>query len=271
VFERARDLHYTNVAALVFDRGAAASGARVATGAAVAIAVLSAFTLWAVLAPRWVPRPQARPLPPVELELLAQTPAMSPPRPTPAAARPTRLPPAPLKAGRARLPALPAAELPATAQAAPIPGRETASEPLDLTALTIATGPAERFAGGETSSSGTRTTPAAAAVAGGRGALGLAAGPDQTRTVEISDREWNDCAWPPEADALGIDEQVVSLRAVARADGTFESGEILDDPGHGFGAALLACARRHGFSPARNRDGRPVRARSGIIRFMFTR
>jgi hypothetical protein len=89
--------------------------------------------------------------------------------------------------------------------------------------------------------------------------------------VGIPETEWNDCTWPADADTLGIDRQVVSMTAVARADGSVESAAIVGDTGHGFGAALLACARRHGLVPALDRGGHPVRARSGLIRFTFTR
>jgi protein TonB len=154
-------------------------------------------------------------------------------------------------------------------RAAEVVAREApADEPVDLTDFSIATGTATRFAGGDTASNGTSTHAVTGAVANG---VRDGSGSDLSRPVSISDTEWSDCAWPPEADALGIDEQVVSMVAVAGADGRFESAEILSDPGHGFGAALLACARRHGFIPARDRGGRPVRARSGTLRFTFTR
>ena len=43
------------------------------------------------------------------------------------------------------------------------------------------------------------------------------------------------------------------------------------DPGYGFGETALACARRTRFEAARDREGRPVQARSGPIRVRFFR
>jgi protein TonB len=146
-----------------------------------------------------------------------------------------------------------------------------ADEPVDLTQFTIATGDGQRYAGGQTSSGGESDRAANGPVAADTRGGGGGAVSNLSRPVGIPEAEWSDCAWPQEADALGIDQQTVSMRAIARADGSFESGRIVSDPGHGFGAALLACARRHGFVPALDRGGKPVRAESDVIRFKFTR
>ena len=61
------------------------------------------------------------------------------------------------------------------------------------------------------------------------------------------------------------------IRVVVTARGAVESAEIVTDPGDGFGAAALACARRTRFSPALDPRGRPIRARSPAIRVHFTR
>jgi protein TonB len=46
---------------------------------------------------------------------------------------------------------------------------------------------------------------------------------------------------------------------------------VLADPGHGFGAAAVACALRTRFVPARARSGQAVRSLSPPIRVRFTR
>jgi protein TonB len=63
----------------------------------------------------------------------------------------------------------------------------------------------------------------------------------------------------------------VVLRVVVDASGTADSARVLADPGHGFGAAAVACALRTRFVPARARDGTPVRSTSPPIRVRFTR
>jgi protein TonB len=86
----------------------------------------------------------------------------------------------------------------------------------------------------------------------------------------VPEGEWR-CPWPRQADDAQIDEQVAVVRVVARADGSVESTALIDDPGYGFGAAAMACALGRRFIPARDRDGRPVRAKSPPIRVRFTR
>jgi periplasmic protein TonB len=212
---------------------------------------------WAAFADRLV---DATPPPPeMAVELFEP-----PPPPPPPFEPPPEQPPPPR--------AQPASAAPA--QAAEVLAAEpepAVAEPEDLTAFTITSGNAERYAGGKSASSGTST----AAVTGAVSARGVPNGTgigdrDLSSPVRIRDHEWDDCAWPAEADALGIDEQAVSIRAVVRADGRMETAEIVSDPGNGFGAALVACARRHGFQPARDATGAPIRARSGVIRFTFT-
>jgi periplasmic protein TonB len=226
-------------------------------GVLVAVLYGGGLGTWAALAER----PAAPPPPPPELAVEL----FEPPPPPPPPPEPPPEPPPPR--------AQPAAAAPA--QAAEVLAAEpepAAAEPEDLTAFTITTGNAERFAGGKTASNGSST----AAVPGAVSARGVPGGTgtgdrDLSSPVRIRDHEWDDCAWPAEADALGIDEQTVSIRAVVRSDGSMETAEIVSDPGNGFGAALLACARRHGFQPARDATGSPIRARSGVIRFTFTR
>ena len=88
--------------------------------------------------------------------------------------------------------------------------------------------------------------------------------------VALASSEWN-CPWPVEADGLALDEQVATIRVVVDVRGAVETAELVADPGDGFGRAALACARRTRFSPALDRDGRPIRARSPAIRVHFTR
>ncbi|WP_428264835.1 TonB family protein [Haliangium sp.] len=88
--------------------------------------------------------------------------------------------------------------------------------------------------------------------------------------MSLPARRWA-CPWPREAEALGIDEQVVVLRVVVDRAGRVSSAELLADPGHGFGRAALTCARAARFDPARDREGRPYPATSPPIRVRFSR
>lgn len=141
--------------------------------------------------------------------------------------------------------------------------------PVDFTGFDIVTGSATSFAGGTSASNGTSTVAVHASEVhrDGEPYTGEAS---RARTVGLSANNWQ-CAWPREAEALGIDEQVVILRAVVRADGRASSVEVLADPGHGFGAAALTCAEQARFDPALDPAGKPYAATSPPIRVTFTR
>lgn len=145
--------------------------------------------------------------------------------------------------------------------------------PLDLTGDAIVTGQATAFAGGVTTSAGTNAAPSragAAATTTGAGDAVLATAIDRASPVSLESEKWS-CPWPREADSEQIDEQTVILRVIVDAGGAAERAAVLADPGHGFGAAAVACALRTRFVPARGRGGEAVRATSPPIRVRFTR
>jgi protein TonB len=137
---------------------------------------------------------------------------------------------------------------------------------LDLTANTFVTGSASAYAGGTTTSNGT----SAKAIFAQTIDPEPTPEPDRSRPVSLADDEWQ-CAWPRSADAEDIDEQSVVIRVAVRSDGAVASTRLVSDPGHGFGAAALACAVRTHFTPACDRHGRPLFAESPPIRVRFTR
>jgi len=92
----------------------------------------------------------------------------------------------------------------------------------------------------------------------------------RARPVSLDAREW-DCAWPDEADDLGIHRQMVTLRAVVDASGRARRVTVLSDPGYGFGEAARRCAETARFSPALDDAGEPHAATSPPIRVRFTR
>lgn len=246
----------SSVAGAIFIPGRVGGRRRGVMATAVALVAYAGLAAWAsVSASAPAPPPREAPPPTMEVQLL------EPPPPPPAPLPPTPPP-------RPRDPAPRAQNPPPTpAQAAEVVTREAAADPLDLTGFTVASGTASHHAGGTTSGSGTSTQ----AVTGPAAHDGVADGTgDLSRAIQLADDEW-DCPWPAEADALGIDEQTVVLRVTVAADGQLETASLLKDPGHGFGAAALACARRSRFLPALDGQGKAVRARSGPIRVRFTR
>lgn len=144
---------------------------------------------------------------------------------------------------------------------------------LDLTDDVVVQGHATHAPGGLTSPTGTGTAPGGA----GQGPPiptppARAPAPsarDLSTPVSLPFDEWS-CPWPDVALHLAIDEQTAVIRLTVAADGRIESGAIVTDPGDGFGAAALACARKARLIPARDREGQPVRA-TATARIRFYR
>ena len=207
--------------------------------------------------------------PPIQIEQVVELEPAEPPSP-PAAA-----PPEPVTRSIARARAATAPEPPSTAPppaeaAEVVAAADDASQALDFTGFDITTGNGRRYVGGVTASSGSSPRAVRDPVAD-RGAHPSArAGSSRARSVGAPRREW-DCPWPAEADALSIHEQFVVIRAVVRADGTVASADLISDPGYGFGAVALACAREQRFRAATDDDGRPITATSPPVRVRFTR
>jgi hypothetical protein len=51
-----------------------------------------------------------------------------------------------------------------------------------------------------------------------------------------------------------------TIHVAARADGSVESSKVVQDPGDSFAAAAIRCARRTRFTPAKDAEGRLIRA-----------
>ncbi len=174
------------------------------------------------------------------------------------------------RAGRDRFdprpsPARNTVEPPSPAQAG---GALTASEQVaDFTSFGIATGSGGRYAGGYTAGVGSSTEAVHRADADPRA---VASGGSAERSVGLPAKEWR-CPWPTEAESLDLQQEEVTLRLLVGADGAVREGELLRDPGNGFGRVALECAKRRTFSPATNGDGAPIAARSPPIRIRFVR
>jgi protein TonB len=187
---------------------------------------------------------------------------LDPPRPLARPSSPTRSSPShPTRPGPA-----------APAEAGSLVAQEpNADAPVDLTGDTFVTGSARAYAGGVTASNGTSRAAVSARDLDARAPPGAPASvPSGARAVSLADQTWS-CPWPREADAEQIDRQAVVIRVIVNADGQVAAARVLSDPGHGFGAAAAACALRTRFAPARDPEGRPIRAPSPPIRVTFTR
>ncbi len=191
-----------------------------------------------------------------------------PPAPPPAAA------PAPPPPAAAAPPAVAhvAAAPPPPAQAGSIVAQEPAAdEPVDLSAEAFVTGTASTYAGGTTSSSGTNPVAVQTSEVQPGAEPTLQPGePDRSSPVQLDADGWQ-CAWPRAADDEPIYEQFVVLRVRVAKDGHALSANLVADPGHGFGAAAVACAMRTRFVSAKDRSGEPIDATSPPIRVRFTR
>jgi protein TonB len=235
-------------------------------------------------------RPPQAPAPPKKKEYLVDlnppTPPVEAPKPSPAPETPPVEKTAPLALPKAPPSSAPPQAVPSTtppppAQAGQIIAAEPdPSAPVDLTETTFVTGTAANYAGGTTASNGTNDkavySPTVDPEAKPGGQV-LAAPPppkknkiDRSRPVQLDEDNWG-CAWPREADAEQIDEQSVVLRVRVNPRGLVESVTLESDPGHGFGAAAVACAKKTRFSPALDPEGQAIAALSPPIRVRFTR
>jgi len=199
------------------------------------------------------------------------TPEVPTPEPTlEDTARPTSASPSRAHAPRAAAAAEPVSPTSPT-QAASVVTQD--APPIDLTGETIVTGSGTAVGGGVSSAQGnaeSATQPTQVTQGSAPSPPRTTQSPTLTRAVRLEASAWS-CDWPREAVAEDIYEQAVVLRVVVRADGHVEAAQLVDDPGHGFGRAALACAKRTVFTPALDKQGEPTRALSPPIRVRFTR
>jgi protein TonB len=193
------------------------------------------------------------PPPPVQKEEAKPEPAPPPPRPV---AHETPPPPAP-------------------AQAAKVLTQEPdPNDPVDLTGNTIVQGNADAYAGGYTASTGksaqaVNAMPSPTGVVGGTGPV-KAVGPDRSRRASLGAHEWN-APFPPEADAVQMDEAYVTLEIDVRADGTADAVRVVKDPGYGFGREARRYALTQRYQTAFDHDGNAIPQTIGPIKVHFSR
>ena len=179
-------------------------------------------------------------------------------------------------------PPTPEAPPPAVAQAANVLTAEAdPNAPLDLTGDGFVVGTADSYAGGITAGSGTsktavrdtRATPAGTGKAPAAAVITTAPAPAIDRSRQPKPRgNWSEnCPFPAEANAEGVNRAVVMLTVTIAPDGRVQSANVAQDPGTGFGRQARSCALREGrFEPALDSAGNPI-TKTVSVRMRFTR
>ena len=277
----------TKIVDLVFARRSPRAMRRSVIAALLAVGVHAGILLLALSAPEKPPeKPRLKEyLVDIEPPPAPPLPALKPePTPTPEPAAPSETPTPLAKAPPKNTPAPPEAVAsttpPPPAQAGNIIAQEPdPSAPADLSEDTFITGQAKTFAGGTTAAKGTNDKAVYTNETDPNGKPGgqvLAAPPvkpkgaDKARLVTLDEDNWS-CAWPKAADSEQIDEQSVTLKVSVDAKGRVTAAKLISDPGHGFGAAALACALKTRFRPALDERGEAIASLSPPIRVRFTR
>ncbi|HEV8551700.1 MAG TPA: energy transducer TonB [Polyangiaceae bacterium] len=202
-----------------------------------------------------------------------------PPPPPPPEPEKEPAPPPPPAAHAPPPPPEAAAKPPAAAEAAKVLTQDPdPDEPVDLTGEGFVTGNGDRFAGGVTAAKGTSRVAARAPQAAATG-TGTGAGPvappaptvNLTRTAGPGPGDWNDCGFPPEAEAEGLNVAKVMVSVTVRSDGRARAVSVLKDPGYGFGSWARQCAMRKSYQTALNAQGQPVEQTTPPFTIRFTR
>jgi len=202
-----------------------------------------------------------------------------PPPPPPPEPEKEPAPPPPPAAHAPPPPPEAAAKPPAAAEAGKVLTQDPdPDEPVDLTGEGFVTGNGDRFAGGVTNAKGTAHVAARSAQAAATG-TGTGMQPvappaptvNRSRTAGPGSGDWNDCGFPPEAEAEGLNFAKVLVSVTVRPDGHARSVSILKDPGYGFGSWARQCAMRKTYQTALNVEGEPVEQTTPPFSIKFTR
>jgi protein TonB len=243
-----------------------------AVGAAVVHVALVIAANAAASSPVEDRRPQARVTQLIEVELPKPAPE-SPPRAAPEPEPPepphSALPrPAPVRPRDAATKR--DARPPAAAQAGQV--LAAANDVVDF-GETFVAGAAKSYAGGTTESGGTATHAAADARAragGVEGGTGTKLGGYLSRSPQLAGGAAWDCPFPEEADAIGLDAALVTLRVGVDRQGSVARVDVVRDPGDGFGREARRCAMRKRWAPGLDRAGNPVTA-TAVVHVRFQR
>lgn len=94
---------------------------------------------------------------------------------------------------------------------------------------------------------------------------------DLSRSADVvGSKSWS-CPFPDEADTDQVDFAQVTVIVTVRGDGSPQSVQVVNDPGHGFGRAARMCALARKYSPGLDADGNTVVKSTPPIRVTFSR
>ncbi len=94
---------------------------------------------------------------------------------------------------------------------------------------------------------------------------------DLSRSADVvGSKSWS-CPFPDEADTDQVDFAQVTVIVTVRGDGSPQSVQVVNDPGHGFGRAARMCALARRYNPGLDADGNPVTKSTPPIRVTFSR
>ena len=106
---------------------------------------------------------------------------------------------------------------------------------------------------------------------GGGATVAFGVAPPEAASARPLAASWKGCPFPVESDKAQIDSAVVVLRSNVDVEGQATQVSVITDPGHGFGAAAVACATREKYQPARDANGRAVAGETKPFRVRFER
>jgi periplasmic protein TonB len=147
---------------------------------------------------------------------------------------------------------------------------------------TFVTGHGESFAGGMTASLGVSVAPVRGSIVlqggvpGGTGTPAPQPKPqplarDLSRDAWLEGSTSWDCDFPGEADRDRVNHATVEMTVTVRPDGSAHAVDIVEDPGHGFARMASACALKHKFAPAHDREGKAIWGRTRTFHVGFHR
>jgi periplasmic protein TonB len=162
----------------------------------------------------------------------------------------------------------PEEQTPAAAQAGQIVA--AADEVVDF-GETFVTGAGSKYVGGATASAGTAKHAVRDPQAKAHGTATSAAIKkviDLSRAPALAGGKAWTCPFPDEADDMGVDHAVVTLRIKVAADGSVMDAIVARDPGDGFGREARRCALRKRWSPGLDSAGKATGATTVVnVRF----
>jgi protein TonB len=210
------------------------------------------------------------PLRAIAVERVLQVVDIDIPKPPPAPPRPEPSPHPSSQVPKATAHATKPAPRPLSQAAQVLTKKEDPDAPVDLTS-TFVSGLGSEYAGAATGSGSLDAAPRAGPVAPPvRSHPPASPAADLSRHPSMAGASRWDCPFPPEADTAQIDSALVTIRVSVDVSGKMKDVSVLKDPGHGFGAEAVRCARTKTWNAALGHDGEPIEG-SLVVNVHFER